>query len=180
MDGLSIGITLDSLQSSLLGFYPIDREVFFLFTSSSAGCVVVTGNQSDIHQFLLENESLIQNAIDDSARMAKTAVKSYISLQTSLVRETEVGVQGTDTTFQSGIQFNNDFDINQVSNELTHQLEHFNREGSSWQFDGILSAKLTTAVYRPLAGEPTDAIAFNYIVCAKTIFAIPEDKTLNS
>ena len=100
----------------------------------------------------MENAELIQDSIDQSARMAKTSVKSYLTLQSGLIRDSEDGTQSTETTFQSGIQFDNDFNIDQVADEMVNQLDHFNNQGSSWQFDTVLSAKLTTAVYRPLAG----------------------------
>jgi len=86
--------------------------------------------------FLAENADLIQATIDESARIAKSSVKAYLRLNAALIRESEDGIQSTDT----------------VANEMVGQLEHFNKEGSSWIFDGILSAKITTAVYRPLAG----------------------------
>ena len=102
--------------------------------------------------FLAENADLIQATIDESARIAKSSVKAYLRLNAALIRESEDGIQSTDTTFQSGAQFDADFDVDKVADEMVGQLEHFNKEGSSWIFDGILSAKITTAVYRPLAG----------------------------
>ena len=102
--------------------------------------------------FLAENADLIQDTIDESVRMAKTSVKTYLTLNAALIRESEDGTQSTDTTFQSGVHFDTDFDVDQAAAEMVDQLDHFNKEGSSWVFEAVLSAKITTAVYRPLAG----------------------------
>ena len=115
-------------------------------------CCCLKGENRDIKQFFSNNEELIQRTIDESVQSARTSIKCYIALETRLVRECEDGEQAIDTTFRSDVHFNFDFNIDQAANEIISQIEWFNREGSSWQFDTILSAKLTTAIYRPLAG----------------------------
>ena len=115
-------------------------------------CCCLKGENRDIKQFLSNNDELIQRTIEESAQSAGSSIKCYVSLETRLVRECEDGQQSIETTFRSDVHFNFDFDVDRVANEIVSQIDWFNREGSSWQFDTILSAKLTTAIYRPLAG----------------------------
>lgn len=126
--------------------------MFYDQSLERSSSMLFKGEHCDIRQFLLDNNELIQRSLDESARTAGTSVKSYVTMETQLVRESEDGLQSTETKFQSDIHFDNEFDVTRVADEISHQLDHFNREGSSWRFEKILSAKLTTAVYRPLAG----------------------------
>ena len=47
----------------------------------------------------------------------------------------------------------NDVDVDDIANQLTEQIDNFNRRGSGWLFTRILKFSLGITPYRPLAGS---------------------------
>ena len=84
------------------------------------------------------------------------AVKFYVSIDTTLSRDSPAGVQVTDACFRSNIQTVcnvSDIDLSALQAELAMQLDKFTNLGSGWSLVSIDTCLIHIASFNPLVGS---------------------------
>ena len=130
-----------------------------------------TETDSDVRSYVNEHANVIRRAVDDIIS-SQNVVKLNIRINVRFMRETADGDdEQTEGGFSSSpliISSSADINLQGLIDDLDQHLENFNKNGSQWVVECLLSFNIRAVSFRPLEGSSYIATPPNIV--AKGLF----------